>query len=181
MLGSVPEESAVMGYLEKFLQSSESLTQREGDCYFFIACGSQDENIVKGSKKLKKNSLYQKVLDRISKEKNLNKKIRIEPFIGQRVFSIFGRSDLYITRSGGLTSAEIIKLKGRFKEGETHRDPKKVCIHSSAKGANASKEALLEAIPLWENGNAGYLVEYYDAEIINTESLNIFNKLTAPS
>jgi hypothetical protein len=143
-----------MNYVEQFL----ALPQPEETAYFFVACGNASENIEGGS--LKSNSLYKRVCKKIA-EKVPESKIKVVPFIGQPVAQIFARSDIPLTRSGGITAAEHIKLTQR--EG----DDKKIFIHSPQKKVAAIREELLKMIPLWENGNARYLEENNGATITN--------------
>ncbi len=159
MLGSIPEEKAVMNYVDEFL----ALPEPEETSYFFVACGKASENITGDS--LKKNSLYKKVCEKIA-EKTSGSKIKVVPFIGQPVAKIFARSDFPLTRSGGITAAEHIELMKR--EG----DDKKIFIHSPQNKIKETtpegiREELLKEIPLWENGNARYLEENNGATITN--------------
>lgn len=112
----------------------------------------------------------------------LSPKVKIIPFIGQPVAKIFARSDLSITRSGGMTSAEIMALKKR--EG----DNKQILIHSPEKkipegNHKEVRQHLLKKIPLWENGNAQYLAlnSNVNADIINPVlAKNVLQDFLAP-
>lgn len=158
MLGSCPEQQAVLNYVHAMIAASKkSVSFERPSYYFFVGCGGQSNG---------KNSLYSRVCRAIIAAK-LNSRIKIIPFIGQPVASFFARSDMSITRSGGSTSGELIALKKRKNEN------KKIFIHSlqnrlsNIQDRKKTRKELLEKIPLWENGNAKYLCLNYGAEIIN--------------
>lgn len=167
MLGSVPEKTAILNYVEGIAAAAKErrFVQKSPHHYVFVACGSKEQNGGEGG--LKNDSLYREVCKKIQ-EAELPPKVKIIPFVGQPVAPIFGRSDLSITRSGGMTSAEILALKNRA------GDNKRVLIHSSLKQTpEGSQEdickALMDQIPLWENGNAEYLVQspHVAARVVN--------------
>ncbi|MCE5319303.1 MAG: hypothetical protein LLG04_18305 [Parachlamydia sp.] len=167
MLGSVPERFAILGYVDGIAAAArESALEESGpNHYFFIACGSKEQN--GGADGLNNDSLYKAVCKQI-RDAKLPRRVKIVPFIGQPVAPIFGRSDLSITRSGGMTSAEILALKSR------KGDNKRVLIHAPLKkvleGTQEEKrKQLMACIPLWENGNADYLVQSpkVAAEVVN--------------
>lgn len=165
MLGSVPEKSAILDYVDGIAAAAKEIKESGRNYYFFVACGSKELNA--DDEGLKKDSLYKAVCKKI-KEAQLPPRVKIIPFIGQPVAPIFGRSDLSITRSGGMTSAEILALKSR--EG----DKKRVLIHSPLKivpegSQEEIRKELMGQIPLWENGNAEYLVKspHVAAEVVN--------------
>lgn len=177
MLGSVPEKQAILHYVDEMIAASkECKVDNEGhNVYLFVACGSHAFNGKVPDKKcgaypmLNENCLYNQVCTKIL-EANLPARVKIVPFIGQPVARIFGRSNISLTRSGGITSGEILALKSR--DG----DNKRVLIHSSLtkipEGSEEEKSnALLERIPLWENGNADYLTCHKDvkAKIVNPQ------------
>jgi len=62
------------------------------------------------------------------------------------IASLFHRSDVTITRSGGQTIMELIKI-GKGKK----------FIHSESKLDDSNFDILLKGIPFWEAGNACYL------------------------
>ena len=161
MLGSVPDKSAVLDYVDEIIHASiqnPPLDEENAPIfYFFVSCGKPENG---------GQNLFRKVFEKIG-ESNLNSRIKIIPFSSQPVAPFFARSDLTITRSGGMTSAEIKALKDREK------DNKRILIHSPVKASPTGtkeeiQETLLNGIPLWEEGNAQYLVEYnkVNAEIV---------------
>lgn len=159
MLGTAPEESAILGYVDEIIKQSNEKSNfsddKDSNAYFFVSCG-------KAQSGKSTNELYEKVMNKIS-QANLHPRLKIVPFTNQPVPLIFARSDMTITRSGGITSAEILALK------ERPDDQKRVLIHSPfqgiPQGSNGEpekdkskiQEYLIDKIPLWENGHADYL------------------------
>lgn len=184
MLGTNPEREAILAYLDEIIKEglkSKSLSKdNDSAYYFFIACGKAEYG-------KSTNPLYEEVMDKIG-QANLPPRIKIVPFINQPLSPIFARSDLTITRSGGMTSAEIIALKQR------KEDKKRVFIHSPIKekiqdtlgkpetNPSLIMSRLIDGIPLWENGNALYLYRHKEvrASIITpeyiSEELDLFFK-----
>lgn len=169
MLGSCPETNAVLNYIDSFITAAKRRKFHEGDPvrYLFISCGKgEDNDLLKVAKK--------KV-----REAGLNSHVRVIPFGSQDISSIFARSDLSITRSGGMTSSEINALKNREK------DNKRVYIHSPFStyivglDENDVRATLLDSIPLWENGNAEQLMwnPKVQAEVTNPRlSFDVFSQ-----
>ncbi len=122
MLGGVPTEDAIKKYLDSAIaaaaQNSEHIRNEEetsshGKNYLFIACGKHELGI------------YDKAVKRV-RAVGLNDQLTIIPFTGQDCASIFARSNISITRSGGMTSCEVYALKGNPKR----HDPKVALIHA---------------------------------------------------
>ncbi len=108
MLGGVPTQSAILGYVSKAIESAEQVPQ-DKKSYLFVACGRPKDN-----------TLYPKVIKLVeefnSSEAAKRSGLHIIPFTGQPVKQIFGRCDFSITRSGGLTAQEIVTLKAAEKQ-----------------------------------------------------------------
>jgi hypothetical protein len=142
MLGSIPSEEALFDYVRN-LGGMNSSHKR----YLFISCGHP------------KLGIYEKMLRFISKKEFSSILI---PFTSQPVERIFARADMTITRSGGMTTQELLSLKTNPKR----EDGKRIFIHSCAKlphrlpvNAQFEEELIRRGIPLWEAGNARYLKE----------------------
>lgn len=139
MLGGVPTIQALYDYLDLViaLANDQIITYKN---FLFLACGQPQLG------------LYEKMRVRL-KEYKIPSHLQVVPFSNQPVEQIFGRADFTITRSGGMTSLEILELKKREK------DDKLILIHAQTpRGFSGSEEELIsQGIPLWEGGNARYL------------------------
>ncbi len=113
MLGGIPTEDAILDYIDQTIKIAKNQSKPEGTNYLFIACGKPELGI------------YEKALEKL-KEHTHSDNIKIIPFTGQDCKEIFGRADITITRSGGLTSMELMRLK----DNPLRNDPKKVLIHA---------------------------------------------------
>jgi hypothetical protein len=139
MLGGVPTVQALYDYLESVIALAHQYTATSKN-FLFVACGKRLE-------------FYEKMKARL-KNYEIPSHLQVIPFFNQPVEQIFGRADFTITRSGGMTSLEILELKKREK------DDKLILIHAEIQGKelHLSEEALIrQGIPLWEGGNARYL------------------------
>ncbi|MES2345611.1 MAG: hypothetical protein V4494_06730 [Chlamydiota bacterium] len=140
MLGGIPTSDAVIRYVEAALSLSRF---SENICnYLFVACGK------------KPLGLYKKMHELLSSFQ-IPASLEVIPFCNQPVEKIFGRADFSITRSGGMTSLEILELKKR------KEDDKLILLHAQIdhkEPHTLSQEDLIhQGIPLWEGGNARYL------------------------
>lgn len=119
MLGSVPTAKTIFDYVEQAKKYKMRRNDNKEKTYLFIACGNKDLD------------LYAKVVGSIGNGNGKGKSDKlidsnnfiIIPFTGQDVQYIFARADFTITRSGGMTSQEILLLKKRS------GDDKKIFIH----------------------------------------------------
>lgn len=157
MLGSIPSEEALFNYVRTIGKTISSDATNKS--YLFISCGAP------------KLGIYQKMVAFIARE---NFSSTLIPFTAQPVEKIFARADFTITRSGGMTTQEILSLKTNPKRN----DSKMVLIHSGAISSHAfpSEEDLIKrGIPLWEAGNARYLKEKInEIHIVNPTSINSY-------
>lgn len=164
MLGSNPEKTAILNYIDGFIKAGNKRKFNENDPvhYLFVACGKSEDN-----------ELLKKALKKVQ-DANLDAHVKIVPFENQSITSIFARSDMSFTRSGGMTASEILALKSRS------GDNKKIYIHSPINetliGSDKNvKKYLLGHIPLWENGNAEQLMWHKDVQAEVIYSLGAFD------
>lgn len=145
LLGSQPAETATLSYVDQFL-SATSLSPSSKPIHLFVLCAEE--------------TLIASTVQKVKERKDYPAQASVIPLSFQEadvIASLFYRSDLTCTRSGGQTAMELMSVsKG------------KIWIHSERKSSNKplSQEELLKGIPGWEAGNAQYLVEKNGAKII---------------
>ncbi len=121
MLGSVPTNESVHEWLKEFVSASKEGAQKGRVHHFFIYCGFP------GS------ALWQSVKAKVEELKSQGKipdNCNIVPFTNQQdpaIALLMARSDLSITRSGGITSMELYHLA---MSDIPRRANKKTLIHS---------------------------------------------------
>lgn len=154
LLGSQPAEEATVNYVKKMVEMAGQKNSAK-KYYLFVFCRDfRSEG----------RSLYKEVYDYAAQVKPYPSSLVIVPLSFQKeevVASLFFRSDVTITRSGGQTSMELMAvMKGQsLIHSEVKREGKKIF----------SKEELLSGIPGWEAGNACYLEEKKGARIVTPE------------
>ena len=74
------------------------------------------------------------------------------------IASLFHLSDITITRSGGQTAMELMSVSTG-----------KIFIHSEIDSDTMNDNILLKGMPLWESGNANYLIQKHKAELITPQ------------
>jgi hypothetical protein len=158
MLGGIPTIDAVVGYVCAALLLP--LVSQSIQNYLFVACGN------------KSLGLYEKVCELLTCH-NVPPSLQIIPFLNQPVEKIFGRADFSVTRTGGMTSLEIVELKKR------KEDDKLILLHAQIHQARAQhlsqEELITQGIPLWEGGNARYLRKSVpDVVIVTPESSALY-------
>lgn len=148
MLGSIPAESTTLRYIRHILKTLRKLPSEASSYHLFVFC-----NAHKGGSK----SLLRKVHDLITTFSGYPEKLTVIPMTFQDdgvIAPLFYRSDATFTRSGGLTSMELMAVaKGQ------------ICIHSEANDPTLAHHGM----PKWEFGNAYYLQEKCGAKILTTE------------
>ncbi len=153
LLGSNPSSNAIYDYISNLIKFLEF--QGKDPIHLFVFCSEH---------KLGEKSLYKKVYELVTQHKNYPKHLTVIPVSFQAddvVASLFYRSDITITRSGGQTLMELICImKG------------KILIHSEAKLG----EDLLSGIPGWEGGSAVYMTKLHGASIVTPQTFEIFVK-----
>jgi UDP-N-acetylglucosamine:LPS N-acetylglucosamine transferase len=147
LLGSQPAFDAIKNYINVLIKTVQEFNFEKKISLFVFSAELKD-------------NLFDKILNDISKTKNYPKNITIVPFSFQKedvIAKLFFRSDMTITRSGGQTAIELMKVSNAKK-----------FVHSEAKLKNDdfTKLDLLKGIPVWEAGNAEYMMKKMDAKLI---------------
>jgi hypothetical protein len=148
--------SAANGYLLSRIQDQ---TPRIGKEYIFILCGDNNSE----------NSLFAQVIDNVKKNP-LPDGLHIVPLTRQtdvEIAPLLARSDAAIIKSGGLTSMEVFTVP-----------PEHIFIHSMCPKEIVDNEEMIEqGMPVWEGGNARYLMETKQARVVTTETIgnNIYS------
>lgn len=157
LLGSQPSSDAVCKYTANFIKKIQTTTKAQK--FYLFVFSDKFSNSPK--------SLFYKVSNLILTSKNFPSNFSIIPMSFQKddvIAPLFHRSNLTITRSGGHTIMELMAVsKG------------KNFIHSEAKvksnETELSYEELLRGIPCWELGNARYLKEKFNGDIVTPDTL----------
>lgn len=150
LLGSQPAGKATFNYAKEFLEIARKSTQRIHLFLFRV-----DHK--------KPNSLLFRIADWIDQVKDYPTNFTIVPFGFQHddvIASLFHRSDITCTRSGGQTVMELLSVCS----GD-------MWIHSETKGKEVtSEDELLKGIPGWERASAVYLKKLKNAKIVTPET-----------
>jgi hypothetical protein len=157
LLGSQPSSNAVYKYVKGFIQKIKTTDQKGKKTFLFIFADKFSGE---------KETLFHKIL-KLIEEKNHPQNLFIIPMSFQKddvIAPLFYRSNLTLTRSGGHTMMELMAVsKG------------KKLIHSEAKKKGEEKKIsyaeLLKGIPCWELGNARYLHEKFNGDIVTPDTI----------
>jgi hypothetical protein len=154
LLGSQPASNATLNYVKKFIEIARNKNSRKVPIHLFVFCANH---------RSKQSSLFKRVSDFIAKMADYPPSLTVIPMSFQDddvIASLFFRSDITCTRSGGQTAMELMSV-GRGK----------IWVHSEAKGnGDFTNEELLQGIPGWESANASYLQRVKNAEIVTPET-----------
>jgi hypothetical protein len=158
ILGSQPSVEGTSGYVKNFINLLKLVNNKEINYNLFVFCDKFSKS---------KKNLFIRVKEIIEKEKDYPSNLSIIPMSFQEadsVGSLFHRSDISITRSGGQTIKELIVVCS----GE-------MFIHSEAKkpkdGSDLNDNQLLKGIPGWESGNAEYFAKKNKGKLITPDIL----------
>ncbi|MEM7175410.1 MAG: hypothetical protein AAF443_05760 [Chlamydiota bacterium] len=167
LLGSQPAEESTIKYVKNYIKMVQQATnlrlqKKRQELYpshktffdlnrhlLFVFCNYHVEH---------KTTLLRRVHDFIQKIDAYPQNLTIIPmcFQGDEVIApLYYRSDATFTRSGGLTSMELMAVA----QGQ-------IWIHSEIKHEQKKPHALHKGMPLWESGNATYLKEKKGARLI---------------
>lgn len=153
MLGSHPAQMATLKYVKHFIEFfRENETDRIG--HLFVFCSNPTP---------KKDTLLKKVHDLTLEEEEYPENLTIIPMSFQDdnvIAPLYYRSDGTITRSGGITSMELVTVS----TGQ-------IWIHTEADMNQFELETYQEkwhalGMPIWEWGNATYLKQKKGAKLI---------------
>ncbi|MBI5274794.1 MAG: hypothetical protein HY860_07075 [Chlamydiales bacterium] len=149
MLGSRPNEHATLEYIKHFINQLISTKQTHKKDLLFVFCSSD---------KSARGTLLQRVHHLVVNAHPYPTALTVIPMAFQDdkvIAPLFFRSDATLTRSGGLTSMELLTVC----EG-------KIWIHSEHDKLGRTKATM----PHWEEGNAYYLKQKKGAEFITPEN-----------
>jgi len=158
LLGSQPAGEATLNYVKKFAQIARESNSPKIPICLFVFCADHNPREM---------SLFRKVVDYIARMKEYPKNFSLIPFSFQSddvIASLFYRSDLTCTRSGGQTAMELMCIGST--EMWIHSETKK----DQDKRKELTLEQLLEGIPGWEAANACYLQKICNAKIVTPET-----------
>lgn len=149
LLGSQPAGEATLNYVKSVIALAKE--SPDTTTHLFVFCADHLEG---------KQSLFRKIVDAVAEIRDYPKGLSVIPFSFQPenvVASLFHRSDITCTRSGGQTAMELMCVS----TGE-------ICIHSEAKKG----QDLLKGIPGWESASAVYLQKAKGAKIVTPETIS---------
>ncbi len=164
MLGANPNPKAVLSYTSHFIKMLQNRNYPSRKDLFFIFCSSQVSI---------KPNLRKQILTLIQNTKNYPNGLTIIPISHQNdliVAPLLKRSNATLTRSGGLTSMELLAVS----QG-------KIWIHKEPPPQTIPKfiprmETFRQGMPPWERGNARYLEIKKGAKIITPETFEDVSK-----
>ncbi len=145
MLGANPNPAAILSYTKQFINILQEKNHSSRKDLLFIFCSSQVKI---------KPGLRSQILDLVQKTKNYPQNLTIIPISHQNdhiVAPLLHRSNLTITRSGGLTSMELLTVS----QGQIliHQEPTLIKIPKFI----PHHHTFLDGMPPWESGNADFL------------------------
>ncbi|MDN3505479.1 MAG: hypothetical protein P0S95_07885 [Rhabdochlamydiaceae bacterium] len=147
MLGSRPHEKATLEYVQKFIELSQDHIEENRRDIVFVFCRNYDE---------KPNSLLKRMEELVKFEHNFPANLTIlpMPFQDDEVIApLFWRSDITITRSGGITAMELLAVG----HGQIY-------LHTET--ISSYKKQGRIGMPAWEEGNARFLIQKKQAQFI---------------
>ena len=160
MLGANPNPAAILSYAKQFIHILQERNYPLRKDLFFIFCSSQVKI---------KPGLRDQILDLVQKTKNYPQNLTIIPISHQNdhiVAPLLHRSNLTITRSGGLTSMELLSVS----QGQIliHQEPTFITIPKFIPHSHT----FLEGMPPWESGNADFLRIKKGARLITPKTFS---------
>lgn len=163
MLGANPTPKTIMTYTAHFIRSLKERKATSRKDLFFIFCSTQI---------IIKPNLRKQILTLVEQTKNYPKDLTIIPISHQNdqiVAPLLHRSNVALTRSGGLTSMELLTVS----QGQIwiHQEPN--CLPKFF----PKIERFSYGMPPWERGNARYLELQKGARLITPDT---FSQISAP-
>lgn len=149
LLGSQPAFHGTLSYVKNLIAFLQNNKQIKRNIVIFSYCSSF------------KDGLIRKMHDMIMNISEFPNNLTVIPMSFQEedvIAFLFFRSDMTITRSGGQTAVELLRVSKA-----------KICVHTEYKGNKINEKKLLKGIPVWEAGSAIYMKNIMDASIINPE------------
>lgn len=152
LLGSQPAEEATLNYVKSYIEMMRRAGNRERHL-LFVFCNQHAEH---------KNTLLKRMHDLVQKTPDYPSNLNVIPMCFQDdevIAPLYYRSDATFTRSGGLTSMELMSVA----QGQ-------IWIHSEVRHGTIDGEKLCKGMPIWERGNAIYLKEKKGARFITPDT-----------
>uniref|UniRef100_A0A7S4PUR1 Uncharacterized protein n=2 Tax=Alexandrium monilatum TaxID=311494 RepID=A0A7S4PUR1_9DINO len=176
MLGSQPTVGTMREYAQRFVQSTpqDASEKPAGLHWIFLATGNPKQPSF--------DKLYIFLADLADRfnflQRMTNGRLRLVPFTRQPVTQLESRADVTLTRSGGITSGELLAMSKRG-------DRRKVLLHievpkdkqsvepevDSEQRKSWEKMALTEGMVEWEMGNALHLQQVLNATLVTPKKL----------
>lgn len=151
MLGSRPHQNATLNYVSNFIEMARAYPHPKYRDLLFVFCRNFDE---------RPNSLLKRVAERVAFEPNFPKHLTVIPMPFQDddvIAPLFLRSDMTLTRAGGITAMELLSVcQGKI---WIHTEKNELLPHSNRIG-----------MPCWEEGNAQFLIQQKNANYITPDS-----------
>lgn len=164
MLGANPNPNAILSYVNHFIRILKEPLEPTRKDLLFIFCSSQV---------FIKPSLREELLRLVQTTKNYPKNLSIIPISHQNdqiIAPLLHRSNATLTKSGGLTSMELLTVSNG-----------KIWIHQEPPAYTLPKIFLKtkpfhEGMPPWERGNARYLEIKKGAKLITPTTFETVTK-----
>lgn len=147
MLGSQPAHKATLRYVDHFI---EMAAKTERNICLFVFCANQTNEDM---------PLIESITKRVTRNEDHPKNLTILPMPYQKddvIAPLYHRSDATITRSGGVTSMELMAVSRG-----------KIWIHTEKPLQNDDLlKVKIWGMPRWEEGNALYLKAKKGADLV---------------
>ncbi|MCF7852303.1 MAG: hypothetical protein K9M07_03565 [Simkaniaceae bacterium] len=151
MLGSRPHEKATLNYVSNYIEICKNAKDKNRRDLLFVFCRNYDE---------KPHSLFKRVENLIAFEHDYPETLTVipMPFQDDEVIApLFFRSDMTFTRAGGITAMELLSVcRGN------------IWIHTENLDRFSHKHSA--GMPIWEEGNAAYLMQRKGARFITPDT-----------
>lgn len=167
MLGSQPTQGATLKYVKKFIQlAKKDLCGKKH--WLFVFCSQ---------KKFEDVSLQKRIHDLIIKTKDFPDHLKIIPMSPQEdevIAPLFYRSDITLTRSGGVTAMELMAVaRGQI---WIHKETSPSILDKLFQNKKILDLYSYKGMPKWEYGNAAYLRKAKGAQMITPETFDETSK-----
>ncbi|MCH9621817.1 MAG: hypothetical protein S4CHLAM20_12450 [Chlamydiia bacterium] len=159
ILGTYPQKSALINYMTQYIEQKKTY-RRDSKEYLFLLVGP----------KKTANKHYLSIYNALKEIKDYPKNLCVVPLSFQddkALAPLYFNLDFIIAKSGGLTSMEL--LKAVKKNIFIHDDPE----HNNSNYLSFLTKDLFDSMPLWERGNAEYLMDKKAAKLINPKLFKI--------
>lgn len=158
-LGTYPEKESLISYMQRYIAQKKLHCPVRKEILFILV----------GPKKTADDH-YKSILKALKEERDYPKNLLIVPLSFQcdkALSTLYFNTDFIIAKSGGITSMELLKaVSGR------------IFIHDHERRQTSKIFALLtkrlfDTMPVWERGNALYLMKKKGAKLISPESFEL--------